>query len=339
MIIGNGIAGVTAADHIRRRHPKCEIHLVGRERHHLYNRMGITRLIYGRSAMQGLYLLPEQWYEDFNVTCWLNTQVTDVDSTAQQVTLGTGETLAYDRLILTTGSQSFVPPIDGFGMPGTFVLRTADDAMAIRTYVQEYACRQAVVAGGGLLGLEAAYGLHKLGIAVTVLERSPALLSRQLDPQGAAFLAAQLAQMGITILLETEVAAVKGEDQGDGAERTHPGTIKLRDGRTLPCDLLLVAAGIRADLELAQRAGVKTNRGIVVDAQMRTSNPYIFAAGDVVEFDRRDGGAVAGCGKPRDDRGGECSRRPGGAAASVRARSPGHDAQGGRRRPDHNRAV
>ena len=284
VIIGNGIAGVTAADHIRRRHPKCEIHLVGRERHHLYNRMGITRLIYGRSAMQGLYLLPEQWYEDFNVTCWLNTQVTDVDSTAQQVTLGTGETLAYDRLILTTGSQSFVPPIDGFGMPGTFVLRTADDAMAIRTYVQEYACRQAVVAGGGLLGLEAAYGLHKLGMAVTVLERSPALLSRQLDPQGAAFLAAQLAQMGITILLETEVAAVR-EDQGDGTERTHPGTIELRDGRTLPCDLLLVAAGIRADLELAQRAGVKTNRGIVVDAQMRTSDPYIFAAGDVVEFD------------------------------------------------------
>ncbi|MFN8469352.1 MAG: FAD-dependent oxidoreductase [Caldilineaceae bacterium] len=283
VIIGNGIAGVTAADHIRRRHPKCEIHLVGRERHHLYNRMGITRLIYGRSAMQGLYLLPEQWYEDFNVTCWLNTQVTAVDSTAQQVTLGTGETLPYDRLILTTGSQSFVPPIEGFGMPGTFVLRTADDAMAIRTYVQEYTCRQAVVAGGGLLGLEAAYGLHKLGIAVTVLERSSALLSRQLDAQGAAFLAAQLAKMGITVLLEAEVAAVKAG--GDGAERSHPGTLTLKDGRTLPCDLLLVAAGIRADLELAQRAGIMTNRGIVVDAQMRTSNPYIYAAGDVVEFD------------------------------------------------------
>ncbi|MFN8470146.1 MAG: FAD-dependent oxidoreductase [Caldilineaceae bacterium] len=175
-----------------------------------------------------------------------------------------------------------MPPIEGFAA-GTFVLRTADDAMAIRTYVQEHACRQAVIAGGGLLGLEAAYGLHKLGIAVTVLERSSALLSRQLDAQGAAFLAAQLAKMGITVLLEAEVAAVKAGE--DGAERSHPGTLTLKDGRTLPCDLLLVAAGIRADLELAQRAGITTNRGIVVDAQMRTSNPYIYAAGDVVEFD------------------------------------------------------
>ncbi|MFN8464900.1 MAG: FAD-dependent oxidoreductase [Caldilineaceae bacterium] len=289
VIIGNGIAGVTAADHIRRRHPRCEIHLVGRERHHLYNRMGITRLIYGRSAMQGLYLLPEQWYEDFNITCWLNTQVTAVDSAARRVILGTGETLEYDRLILTTGSQSFVPPIGGFGMPGTFVLRTADDAMAIRTYVQEQACRQAVVAGGGLLGLEAAYGLHKLGIAVTVLERSPALLTRQLDPQGAEFLAAQLAQMGITVLLEAEAVAVSGTQEEQGG-RVHPGKLALKDGRTLPCDLLLVAAGIRADLELAQRAGIKINRGIVVDAEMRTSDPHIYAAGDVIEF----GGTLEG---------------------------------------------
>ena len=161
VIVGNGIAGVTAADHIRRRHPHCEIHLVGREPHHLYNRMGITRLIYGRSAMQGLYLLPDQWYEDFNITCWLNTQVTQIDSQQRQIALGTGEILGYDRLILTTGSRSFVPPIAGFGGAGTFVLRTAEDAMSIRAYVQKQSCRNAVVAGGGLLGLEAAYGLNK----------------------------------------------------------------------------------------------------------------------------------------------------------------------------------
>ncbi|MCB0142595.1 MAG: FAD-dependent oxidoreductase, partial [Caldilineaceae bacterium] len=108
VIVGNGIAGVTAADHVRRRHPHCEIHLIGRERHHLYNRMGITRLIYGRSAMQGLYLMPEKWYDDVGITCWLNTRVTGIDAAAQQIHLGTGETLAYDRLILTTGSESFV---------------------------------------------------------------------------------------------------------------------------------------------------------------------------------------------------------------------------------------
>ncbi|MEZ4660860.1 MAG: FAD-dependent oxidoreductase [Caldilineaceae bacterium] len=183
VIVGNGIAGVTAADHVRRRHPHCEIHLIGRERHHLYNRMGITRLIYGRSAMQGLYLMPEKWYDDMGITCWLNTRVTGIDATAQQLQLGTGETLDYDRLILTTGSESFVPPIANVELPGSFVLRTAEDAMAIREYVQTQSAKQAVVAGGGLLGLEAAYGLHKLGMQVTVLERSNALLTRRGCPR------------------------------------------------------------------------------------------------------------------------------------------------------------
>ena len=119
--------------------------------------MGITRLIYGRSAMQGLYLLPEQWYEDFNITNWLNTHVTSSRRAARwTVHLGTGETLPYDRLMLTTGSQSFVPPIAGYGMPGTFVLRTADDAIAIRAYVQTQeresgrGRRRVAGAGGGV---------------------------------------------------------------------------------------------------------------------------------------------------------------------------------------------
>lgn len=281
VIVGNGIAGVTAADHIRRRHPHCEIHLIGRERHHLYNRMGITRLIYGRSAMQGLYLLPEQWYDDFNITCWLNTHVAHVDRDARTVALGTGEMLPYDRLILTTGSQSFVPPIDGYGMAGTFVLRSAEDAMAIRAFVQEQRTRTAVVAGGGLLGLEAAYGLYKLGLDVTVLERSPALLARQLDARSSKFLLAYLEGLGIHVLTEAEVVA--GQRAGDESDRV--ASVTLGDGHVLPCDLLLVAAGIRANLELAAEMGLELKQGVVVDDLMRTSDPHIFAAGDVAEYD------------------------------------------------------
>ena len=279
VIVGNGIAGVTAADHIRRRHPHCEIHLIGRERHHLYNRMGITRLIYGRSAMQGLYLLPEQWYEDFNITCWLNTHVTHIDRDARSVTLGTGEALPYDRLILTTGSQSFVPPIEGYGMPGTFVLRSAEDAMAIRAFVQAQGSRTAVVAGGGLLGLEAAYGLYKLGLEVTVLERSPALLARQLDARSSELLRVYLADLGIHVRTEAEVAAAHA------VEGARVASVTLGDGQVLPCDLLLVAAGIRADLELARQMGLDLQQGVVVDDLMRTSDPHIFAAGDVAEYD------------------------------------------------------
>jgi len=295
VIIGNGIAGVTAADHIRRRHPKCEIHLIGRERHHLYNRMGITRLIYGRSAMQGLYLLPDQWYEDFNITCWLNTHVTKVDAQARQVVLGTGDTLPYDRLILTTGSQSYLPKIEGYPMTGGFVLREAEDAMAIRAFVQAQVCRSAVVAGGGLLGLEAAYGLQRLGLTVTVLERSNSLLRRQLDIRGGQFLHDYLEKLGIHIVMEAEAASVQDSvqelvqrrGQTDLSITGRIQQVTLKDGRTLPCDLLLVAAGIRSEIELARSIGLAVGQGVIVDAQMRTSDPAIFAAGDVAEFDGR----------------------------------------------------
>ncbi len=155
VIIGNGIAGVTAADHIRRRHPECEIHLVGREPHHLYNRMGISRLIYGRSALQGLQLLPDDWYDEYKINYWLNTQAMKIDRERQQVLLGTGERLAYDRLIMAMGSRSIMPSFPGSSLDGVFVLREAADAMAIRSYVQARHSRRVVVVGGGLLGLEA----------------------------------------------------------------------------------------------------------------------------------------------------------------------------------------
>jgi len=277
VIIGNGIAGVTAADHIRRRHPTCHIDLIGREPHHLYNRMAITRLIYGRSAMQGLYLMPEKWYTDLNITTWLNTQVTGVDVDSQTVNLGTGDTLSYDRLILTTGGNSFIPPIEGYGQSGTFVLRTAEDAMKIRAFVQQHRCQQAVIAGGGLLGLEAAYALHKLGVQTTVLERSEVLLKRQLDEAGAAFLLSYLESLGITILTSAETESVQGDESLK--------QVTLKDGRTLPADIFLVCVGIRSEATLAKEMGLTINNGILVDAQMQTSLTNIYAAGDAAEYE------------------------------------------------------
>ena len=123
------------------------IDLIAEEPHHLYNRMGISRLVYGRSAMQGLYLNPDAWYEERAITAWLNTRALFIDRTNRQVALGTGEKLAYDRLILATGSRAFVPPIEGFGVPGTGVLRKAADAMALRSFAQRVSSQRGVVAG------------------------------------------------------------------------------------------------------------------------------------------------------------------------------------------------
>ncbi|HWT25112.1 MAG TPA: FAD-dependent oxidoreductase, partial [Solirubrobacteraceae bacterium] len=275
VVLGNGIAGVTAADHVRRRHPLTQIDLVADEPHHLYNRMGIARLIYGRSAMQGLYLNPDGWYDEHGITPWLNTRARSIDRLAREVVLGTGERLPYDRLILATGSRSFVPPIAGFGAPGTFVLRTAGDALDLRAFAQRQGARRAVVAGGGLLGLEAAYALHKLGLRTTVLERGDRLLRRQLDKRASRLLQGYLEGLGLEILTDAQTAAVSAS----GRVRE----IALADDRAVPADLFLVAAGIAPNAELARDAGLDVGRGVLVDERMRTSDPEILAAGDVAE--------------------------------------------------------
>ncbi len=280
VIVGNGIAGVTAADHVRRRHPDCEIDVVADEPYPLYNRMGIARLVYGRSAMVGLQLLPDAWYEDNQVTCWLNTRATALDRERRELTLGTGETLPYDRLILATGSDSFLPEIEGYGVQGTFVLRRAADAFAIRTFAQEHGAQNAVIAGGGLLGLEAAYALRKIGLHVTVLERGPTLLSRQLDGRSAELLSDYLQGLGLHISLAAETAALHASE---GRLRE----VALADGSTLPADVFLVAAGITPLVELARGSGLEVGRGIVVDDAMRCSDPAIFAVGDVAEHSGR----------------------------------------------------
>jgi NADPH-dependent 2,4-dienoyl-CoA reductase/sulfur reductase-like enzyme/ferredoxin len=275
VVLGNGIAGATAADYLRRGHPDCEIHVVGRESHVLYNRMGISRLIYGRSAMQGLYLLPEDWYDEHNITAWLNTAAADIDLQRRTVHLRTGDVLPWDRLILAMGSGSTVPSIDGYGRPGTFVVREASDAMAVRAYAQDHGAHQAVVAGAGLLGLEAAHALYELGLNVTVLDRGNRLLARQIDARCSALVYDYFRALGIQVLHGAETKALPGR----GAIRT----VELVDGRKLPCQIFVAAVGITPNADLARAAGVEVNRGVLVDDHMRTNVPNVYAAGDVAE--------------------------------------------------------
>jgi NAD(P)H-nitrite reductase large subunit/ferredoxin len=277
VVLGNGIAGVTAADFLRRGHPECEIHVVGAESHVHYNRMGISRLVYGRSAMQGLYLLPEQWYDDHQVVAWLNTRASRIDTAARRVSLATGDTLHYDRLILAMGASSARPLVDGFGRDGSFVMRAAADAMAIRAYAQEHGCRSAVVAGGGLLGLEGAHALHELGLDVTVLERGGRLMGKQIDERCSELLHGHLARIGMHVEYRAESQSLAGQDRVTG--------VTLKDGRTLGCDIFLAAVGNRPNADLARDAGIAVNRGVIVNDRMEASVPHVYAAGDVAEHD------------------------------------------------------
>jgi nitrite reductase (NADH) large subunit len=200
-----------------------------------------------------------------------------IDLGTKRVFLATGETLPYDRLILAMGSSSTVPPVAGFGIPGSFVLRSAADAMRVRAYAQEQASRDAVVAGGGLLGLEAAHSLLELGLRVTVLERGARLLSRQIDERCSELVDAYFARIGMRVRYRAESQALTGDDRVRG--------VALMDGSTLACDMFLAAIGIRANADLAREAGIAVNRGVLVDDRMATSVPGVYAAGDVAEHD------------------------------------------------------
>ena len=277
-MVGNGIAGVTAADHLRRRHPGVKIDLIAEEPHHLYNRMGISRLVYGRRAMQGLYLNPDTWYDERAITTWLNTRALWIDRTNRQVALGTGEKLDYDRLILASGSRSFVPPIEGFGAPGTGVLRNAADAMALRAYAQKVGSRRGVVAGGGLLGLEAAYALHKLGLKTTVLERSGSLLAPPARPARRRA-AAHLPRGPRPRDRRSTPRSAPSTPTAACAASTSPTAAASQ------AQILLVAAGISPTSTSPRTPSCAINRGVIVDDRMRTDDPHIFAAGDVAEFE------------------------------------------------------
>lgn len=276
VIVGNGIAGVTAADYIRRHHKDCEIHLIGAEKYPLYNRMAISKLIYGRTALQGLILMPDEWYVKRNIQQWLNTRVESIDVIKRVVTLATAETINFDKLIITTGSNARIPSIKNWQTKGCFSLRSAEDGMAIRTFLQDHKCKRVVIAGGGLLGLEAAYAFTQVGMRVTVLERSKHLLKRQLDEKCANILHGYLAALGITIIYQAEVEEVIGNNMIT--------SVKLKNGEKMLANLLLVAAGIVANQKLTADKNLKSNKGILVDKHLQTSHKNIYAAGDIAEL-------------------------------------------------------
>lgn len=276
VIIGNGAAGMTAADEIRRMSPSCTIDIVAREKHQFYNRMGIARLLYGRTAMAGMALHASDWAEKKNVTLWLNTSAISINRAAHEVALGTGEKLPYDRLILAQGGRALMPPMRGADLPGCFVLRDAEDAMAIRAWRQTHRCRRAVVLGGGVLGIEAADALRQLDLDVTILQRTSRLMDRQLDVPGSAILQRYLEGLGISVETNARVERCYGERRLAG--------VVFEDGKAVEADIMVACAGIQPNVEIALDAGLEVGRGVKIDSTMRTSDPNIFAIGDVAEL-------------------------------------------------------
>ena len=275
VVVGNGVAGVTVADTLRRESASAEITVVTDEPYHFYNRMAVGRAVYGRAAMDGLMLLPESWYPEHKIEVWRNTVAEGIDRRARALRLATGETLPYDALVLATGADPVMPLPEYAQFPNCFVLRTAADALAVRMWAQRNAAHGAVVIGGGVLGVEAADALRLLGMRVTLLHRASRLMDRQLDEQGADRLGQYLANIGIEVRTEAAVTGLSGGRQLDA--------VVLQDGSRIVGDFFLACIGVRPRTSLAGACGLEVGRGIKVDSFMRSSDPAIYAVGDVAE--------------------------------------------------------
>lgn len=282
VIVGNGVAGMSAAEALRRESLSVAVTLVTNEPGHFYNRMAIGRLIYDGTGMDGLQLVPDSWFTSNDVKVMRNTVAAAIDRPARELVLATGERLPYDRLILATGARPMVPTPDFLDRSNAFVLRNMDDARAIRDYIQRMRARRAVVIGGGVLGVEAADALHHLGLQVVILQRAERLMNAQLDEHGAAKLANYLESIGVQVVTNTSVARFEGRDAISVAWLSH--------GPRVRADLFVACLGIETNSFLAARAGLAVGRGIKVNATMQTSDPDIYAIGDVAEVTGAPGG-------------------------------------------------
>ena len=279
LVVGNGMAGSRLAEELRERDPhaeRFEITVVGEERHPAYNRVLLSTVVAGRLSPRGARLKPDGWWAARHIAVRTGTRVIAVDPGARTATLDDGDVLAWDELVLATGSEPFVPPMEGDTGPdaGIVTFRTIDDCQRISALAAN--ARHVVVVGGGLLGLEAARGLLGTRVGVAIVHLSDVPMERQLDADGGAVLARVVRDLGATLHLGRCVTARR--IRRDGA-----GTVVLDDGTALPADLVVLAAGVRPRVELARALGLDVNRAIVVDDRLATSMAHVHAIGECSE--------------------------------------------------------
>jgi len=285
VMIGNGMAGIRAIEEILELDDGMfDITIFGAESYTNYNRIRLAELLTGESNLPGLTLHDRDWYELAGITLHLGKAVTGIDTVKQQVTAEDGTTADYDVLILATGSKPFMLPVPGTDKQGVVAFRNIADTNAMLASARVY--QSAAVIGGGLLGLEAAYGLLYQGMQVTVIHDQPYLMNNQLDATAGRMLQHKLEAFGMQVRTGTLTSEVIGEERATG--------LRFEDGSEIAADLVVMAAGIVPNADLAQQAGLACGRGITVNGFMQSvSDPAIYAVGECAECDNRTYGFVA----------------------------------------------
>ena len=284
IVIGNGMAGCRAVEELLARDPaRYRVTIFGTEPRVNYNRIMLSPVLAGEKCFDDIVINDADWYKSNGIALVAGDPVVGIDREAKIVTTRGGVAESYDKLLIATGSDPFIIPVPGKDLPGVIAFRDMDDVDTMLAAAD--AGGDAVVIGGGLLGLEAAHGLSLRGMKVTVIHLMPTLMERQLDEAAGWLLKQALEARGQTILTGADTAEIVGDGKVEG--------VKLKDGTLIPASLVVMAVGIRPSTQLARDAGLAVGRGIQVDDHMVTSDPSVLAVGECVEHDGQVYGLVA----------------------------------------------
>ena len=273
LIVGDGVAGARAGIKVRDTDPEGEIRIFTEEAYPFYYRVRFPELIAGDIKIKDIIIHTKEYYQNKKISLHLEERVTGGDPQKKEIATQLGKSYPYDQLLLATGGYAFVPPIKGVEKKGVFTLRSMNDAIGFMEFLP--GVKQAILIGGGLVGLETGGALLKRGIKVAVIETNPRILPRQTDPEGAKILQEKMEKMGFSFFLTAQSDEIVGKDNVEG--------LRLKDGRIVEGQMAIISAGVRSNLQLAKAMGVETKDGILVNDRMETKSPGICAAGDVAE--------------------------------------------------------
>ncbi|KAB0654961.1 nitrite reductase small subunit NirD [Acinetobacter bohemicus] len=284
VLVGNGLAGMRCLEDLLDMAPdRYEVTVIGEEPWGNYNRIMLSPVLSGDKSIEDIMLHPHAWYSDKGIHFIAGDAAVKIDRPRKQVYTEKGIVVDYDRLILATGSKPFIPPIKGSDLKGVLSFRDIYDVNTMLEYCKNK--KNTVVIGGGLLGLEAAYGLKQRGMNVTVLHLMDRIMDRQLDARASALLKQSIEAKGIPVLTEANTEELIGQDG-------HVNQLRLKDGTVLEADFVVFAVGIRPNMALAQSAGLRCNRGVMVNDTMQTFDPSIYAVGECIEHRNQTFGLV-----------------------------------------------
>jgi len=292
VVVGNGMAAVRVLEELLKLAPgHYDITVFGAEPHGNYNRILLSPLLAGDKSLDDIVTHPHEWYARNGITLHAGDPVVSIDRAYRVVAARSGRAAPYERLLLAPGSRPFVLPVPGNDLPGVVSFRDVADVEAMLAASRQH--RRAVVIGGGLLGLECAYGLKRRGMDVTVLHLMDRLMERQLDAAAAALLQQHLESSGLRVLLTAQTEAIVGGPDAAGGGPECVRAVRLKDGRDIQADLVVMAAGIVPNLDLAKAARLPCERGVLVNDTLQTFDPRVYAVGECVQHRKAVYGLVA----------------------------------------------